>query len=218
MFNSLDTVIRKVDDFFSSYPTLSFKRGSTIFQAGDSPSNVYFLKSGYVNQYIISPSGETCMVHIYKPGSFFPLMCTINETPNIFTFDAMIAVRVVRVPKDVFVDFLHNNSDVLFYTTQRILVGLSGLVNRVGQLVLDDAYTKTVLLLLYYADNFGEKSPEGIGIQFPLAHREIASWIGTTRETASIQIETLKKKGLILVHGRQLIIRDEVALQKTIHR
>lgn len=218
MIRQSEAVIRKLNDFFGSYPTIFYKKGETILRAEDSPLGVYFLKSGYVHQYIISPSGETFMVHIYKPGSFFPLMWVVNDTPNIFHFDSMSTSQIIRAPKDAFTAFLKENPDVLFYATQRLAAGLSGLVNRVGQLVLDDAYTKTVLLLLYYADNFGEKTPQGIAIQLPLAHREIASWIGTTRETASLQVEHLQKKGIIAAHGRQLVIRDLAQLQKEVSR
>jgi len=218
MFKSSDDVVRKVDDFFSLYPTIVYKRGETILRAEDCPLGIYYLKSGYVDQYIISPSGETFMVHIFKPGSFFPLMWVINDTPNIFHFDAMTSTHIIRVPKESFIEFLHKYPDVVFYATQRVVAGLSGLVNRVGQLVLDDAFTKAVLLLLYYADNFGEKSSEGVAIKLPLTHREIASWIGTTRETASLQVETLKKRGLITVRGRQLIIQSIAALQKEMSR
>lgn len=218
MVRSSDTAIRKINDFFYSYPMIVYKRGETILRAEDCPLGVYYLKSGYVHQYIISPSGETFMVHIYKPGSFFPLTWILNDAPNIYHFDAMGPTHIVRAPKDVFNQFLRENPDVLYYATQRLAAGISGLVNRVGQLVLDDAFTKTVLLLLYYADNFGENMTEGVMIQLPLAHREIASWIGTTRETASLQVETLKKKGLVTVRDRQIIVRDIAALRKEIKR
>ncbi len=218
MVRQSETAVQKINDFFASYPAIIYKRGETILRAEDCPLGVHFLKTGYVHQYIISPSGETFMVHIFKPGSFFPLMWVVNDTPNIFHYDAMVTTHIVRAPKEEFITYLKTNPDVLFYATQRLAAGLTGLVNRVGQLVLDDAYTKTVLLLLYYADNFGEETPEGIALQLPLAHREIASWIGTTRETASLQIETLKKKGLVAFRGRQMIIQNIAALQKEITR
>lgn len=209
--------IVKIESFFASFPENSYKRGESILRAEDTPYGVYYLKSGFVRQYLLSPAGETFIVHMYKPGSFFPLTWIINDTPNTYNFEAMSHVSIVRVPKDVFVAFLKNNSDVLWYATQRLAAGLSGLVTRVGQLVLDDAYLKTVLLLLYYADTFGEKTHDGILLRTPLAHREIASWIGTTRETASLQIETLQKKGIVRTLGRLLVIRDILRLQKEAH-
>lgn len=206
--------IKNIESFFAAYTPMAYKKGEFILRAEDAPFGVYYLQSGYVRQYLLSPSGETFIVHIYKPGSFFPLTWILNDTPNVYHFEAMMPVNVIRAPKEVFVEFLRTHPEALFYATQRLALGLSGFVSRVAQLVLDDAYTKTILLILYYAENFGDKTKEGIALKIPLTHREIASWIGTTRETASLQVETLVKKGLLATRGRLLIVRDAERLQK----
>lgn len=211
-------VVKSVDEFFSKFQSMSYKKGEIILRAEDVPYGVYYLQSGFVRQYLLSPTGETFIVHIFKPGSFFPLTWILNETPNVYHFEAMTPATIIRAPKDQFVSFLSDHADVLMYATKRLAAGIAGFTNRVAQLVLDDAYTKTILLILYYAENFGEQVKEGIALQVPLTHREIASWIGTTRETASLQVETLLKKGILMTKGRQLIIKDLPALQKQISR
>lgn len=208
--------VKSIDAFFATYSTMSYKKGEFILRAEDMPYGVYYLKTGYVRQYLLSPSGETFIVHIYKPGSFFPLTWILNDTPNVYHFEAITPVTVVRAPKDLFLAFLKEHPEALFYATQRLALGLSGFVGRVAQLILDDAYTKTILLLLYYAENFGEATREGIALSIPLTHREIASWIGTTRETASLQVENLVKKGLLTTKGRVLIVKDPAQLKKEI--
>ncbi|OGG23997.1 hypothetical protein A3A79_02260 [Candidatus Gottesmanbacteria bacterium RIFCSPLOWO2_01_FULL_43_11b] len=213
-----DVVLRKTERFFAPYTTLNYKKGETIIRAEDPPPGVYFLKKGSVRQYLVSPSGDTLMVHVFKPGSFFPLMWALNDIPNTFYFEALVDVEAHRAPKDKVVAFLKENADVLFYTLQRLLSGLHGIVTRIGHVILDDAYTKTALLLLYYSKNFGERANGGIVLHVPLVHREIAAWIGTTRETASLQMEALKKKGIIETRGRQLIITDVELLEKEIDR
>ena len=65
---------------------------------------------------------------------------------------------------------------------------------------------KTVNIIFYMAQILGEKEGEGIRIPLLFAHRELASWIGTTRETASLQVESLLHKGIIAYRRRQLII------------
>lgn len=198
--------VEKIHAFFAPYQSMSYKKGEPILRAEDAPFGVYFLEKGYVRQYLLAPSGETFIVHIYKPGSFFPLTWIIADAPNVYHFEAMTPVTIVRAPKGEFVDFLKEHKDALYYAMQRLSLGLSGFVSRVAQLVLDDAYTKTILLVLYYAENFGEKTPHGIELTIPLTHREIAAWIGTTRETASLQAETLVSQGLLKTKGRLLII------------
>ena len=218
MHKQSDAVLDKINAFFVPQHEFIYKKGEAVMRAEDSPAGIYFLRSGFVQQYIISPSGETFMVHVFKPGSFFPLMWAVNDTPNVFHYDAITTVHILRAPKDAFLSFIKSEPDVLFYATQRLAAGLSGLVTRVGQLVLDDAYTKIVLLVLYYADNFGEETEDGIVLRVPLTHREIAAWVGTTRETASLQIETLIEKGLLASKGRLLVIKNRDLLVKEIRR
>lgn len=203
-----------IESFFLDVPTLEYAKGANILRAEDVPYGVYYLKTGYVRQYLLSPSGDTFIIHIYKPGSFFPLPWILNDTPNMFYFEAMTKASIVRGSKEQFVEFIDKNPRVMKYAAQRLAAGMHGLINRVGQLVLDDAYRKTVLLLLYYVDNFGDTTHGDIVLKVPLAHREIASWIGTTRETASLQIEKLQKKGIITTRGRLLVIRDLLKLQQ----
>lgn len=203
-----------VEDFFKDAPVLEYAKGANILRAEDVPYGVYYLKSGYVRQYLLSPSGDTFIIHIYKPHSFFPLPWILNDTPNMFYFEAMTKTSVVRGSKEQFLEFLDTNPMVMKYAAQRLAAGMHGLINRVGQLVLDDAYRKTVLLLLYYIDNFADTVHGELMLKVPLAHREIASWIGTTRETASLQIEKLQKKGIIATRGRLLVVRDLAKLQQ----
>lgn len=218
MLQADSCAIKRIDDFFSDFAPMTYKKGEPILRAEDAPFGVYFLKTGYVRQYLLAPSGETFIVHIYKPGSFFPLTWIIADTPNVYHFEAMTPVTIIRAPKDEFVDFLKEHADALYYAMQRLSLGLSGFVSRVAQLVLDDAYTKTILLALYYAENFGGKTGGGIELTIPLTHREIAAWIGTTRETASLQVETLVSQGLLKTKGRLLIIPDPAKLRAVISR
>jgi CRP/FNR family transcriptional regulator len=98
--------------------------------------------------------------------------------------------------------------------TRRLLAGMQGLLTRLESLVFGEANVRTALLLLHYAKIFGEKTPEGTVVGVPLTHREIASWIGTTRETASLQVEALQKEGIIRYRGRTIVITNTDALKK----
>ena len=209
-------VLSRLDGFFAQEQVLTYAKGQSVLRPEDLPYGVYYLKKGYVRQYLLSPTGDAFIIHIYKAGSFFPLPWILNDLPNVFHFDAMTDVMIARGQKESFIKFLHATPSVLYFAAQKLAAGMYGLVNRVGQLVLDDAYTKTIFLLLYFAETFGKHTDEGVALTVPLTHREIASWIGTTRETASLQIEGLIKKGLVVTHGRQIILPNIEKLRVSI--
>lgn len=209
-----NTISRRVHEFFNKHTLLTYKKGEMILRAEDSPHGVSYIEKGVVRQYVINGLGETLILQLYRPGAFFPMTWVVNDAPNRYFFEAVTPVSVRRAPKEHVVRFLRDNPEVLYDFTKRLLTGVSGFWSRVEQLVLESAYAKTILLVLYYAGKFGQKTSGGVALDLFLTHREIAAWIGTTRETASIQVEALKKQNLLKVHGRQLIIPSLAALEK----
>lgn len=193
---------------------LTYKKGEMILRADDPPHGVYYIEKGVVRQYTINVGGETLMLQLYRPGAFFPMTWAMSDAPNRYFFEAATAVIVRRAPRDDVRRFLDQHPEVLKGFVERLLTGVVGLWSRIEQLVLESAYTKTILLLLYYAGKFGVPEGGGVALELSPTHREIAAWIGTTRETASLQVEALKKKKLIRTRGRQLIIPSLPALEK----
>lgn len=200
-------MIKQIDTFFSKHTKSLYKKGEIILQAGGSPAGVLYLKHGFVRMSLIGKSGETLVLHVFKPGSHFPMIWAMNNTPNRYAFEALTPVEIWRAPKEEVLKFLHTHPEITEYFLSRILKGLSGMMERMEYLVLEPAYEKTVLLLLYYAKNFSDGEKKGKLI-IPLTHREIAGWIGTTRETASLQVEILKRKKLLTYTKRLITIPD----------
>jgi CRP/FNR family transcriptional regulator len=167
---------------------------------------------------MIDESGTTLMLHIFKPTAFFPMTWVVNNETNRYYLEAVTPIEVWRVPKDAVRKFLYDYPAVVYDLAHRLLLGISGIRYRMYYLVMGSACRKTILLLLYLADSFGEKEGSGVVLSVPVTHREIAAWIGTTRETASLQVGILKNRGLILYRRRQLIIPSVTMLEEEITR
>lgn len=209
-----DSPKKCVSDFFSAFTPLTYKKGEMILRADDPPYGVYYIEKGVVRQYVINGAGETLMLQLYRPGAFFPMTWVMSDIPNRYFFEAAINVSIRRAPREDTRRFLDAHPEVLKDFVRRLLTGIVGLWSRVEHLVLESSYTKTILLILYYAGKFGVPDGRGISLELSPTHREIAAWIGTTRETASLQVEALKKKKLLVSRGRQLIIPSLWALEK----
>lgn len=204
----------KTEAFFGNYPVFRFKKGNYILKPGDDTKHIFYLRRGYIKQFNINGKGEGFLVHIFKPGSFFHMTWIVNKDRNEFYYQAVNNVEVYKAPVKEVVKFLENEPVILMEFTKRLLRGVSGMIKRFNFVVQDEAYKRVVKLLGYYADRFGEKDTTGILIKSPITHKDIAAWIGTTRETASLQMELLKKKGIICYRGRKLIINNLDVLNK----
>lgn len=204
----------KLVSFFKKFKALEYNRGDIILRADDIPSGVFCLKKGCVRLYSISKDGEELTLMIFQSGNIFPLMWTINNTQNNYYLEAMTQVELYRSPKDKFLEYIKINPDVMFELFKRALARFGGVLERMEYLAFGDAYAKIASILTILANRFGEKKDKDILIQVPLIHKDIAMLVGVTRETASIELGKLEKKGIIAHKGKTIIIKDIKKLKK----
>lgn len=204
----------KIHKFFSGFKKLSFKKGETILRAEEKPSGVLYLKKGYTRLYSLSKDAQELTLIIFKAADVFPLMWTINDTPNAYYMEAITATELHQAPKEEFLNFIKNNNEVLFELTSRILKRFGGILNRMEYAIFGHARNKVASIILICAERFGAKIGRDIIIQVPLTHQDIANLIGVARETVSIEIERLQKKGLIDHQGKYFVIKNFYQLKK----
>ncbi len=202
-----------LDRFFQKYQLLTFKRKDILFHSHDKPSGVYYLKTGFVRNYAISLTGEEFTQIIFKERDFFPLSWAMNNTKNVHTYEAMTDVEVWKAPRLDFQQYVRNHPDTLFELTKRIIVRLKGIQQRIEELAFGNANHKVASILLICADRFGVKTSKGIEIQVPLTHRDIATLVGLTRETVSIEMNKLKKQGAFSSqNGKLLVLKRDLLM------
>lgn len=207
-------ISEKLNNFFSRFKKLSFKKGETILRPDDKPHGVLYLKKGYTRVYSLSRDAQELTLIIFKAENIFPLMWAINNTPNTYYLEAMTAAELYQAPREEFLNFIKNNNEVLFELTGRILTRFGGVLNRMEYAIFGHARSKVASIILICAERFGSNSKKGIIIQVPLTHQDIANLIGVTRETVSIEMEQLQKKGLIRHQGKYLIVKNIQKLER----
>lgn len=204
----------KLSRFLSHFPVFHYKKGEILLRAEDEPSGAFFIKKGFVRDYSISSEGQELTLIIFKPNDFFPMRWVMNDAINDHYFEAMTDVEVWRVPKQQFLDFIGDNSDMLNELTKAILVRLGGLMLRMEHMVFGNASQKVASILAICADRFGKKEGKRIIIQVPMAHRDIANLLGLTRETTSIEIKKLERKNIIAYQGKNIVVRNVTGLKR----
>ena len=138
-----DRVNYKVNAFFSRFNLKSYKKGQIIIHPNKDPLGAYYLKSGYVKAYGISPQGIETTIHIFALNSYFPMMWVISDIPNRLHYEALTPVELYIIPKEKVLNFLQKNPDVLFDLTYRLLKGIDKLTLRIEDLL--DRYTRDFL-------------------------------------------------------------------------
>lgn len=207
----MNEVIRKKleSHFFTQEPIL-FKKGNAILEAEDPIENIFLIQKGLVRQYIISEEGEELTINIFRPGSFFPIMLILSNTPNKYNFEAIDDVKVYKSNPEKVLEFLKKEPEVLFDLTTRFAQAISGLTERIEQIHFKQAYSKVASILLYL-------SKKNL-INLALTHKDLSFMTGLTRETVSRQIEKLVKENIVSQKNHFLTIKDLSKLEEIANR
>lgn len=206
---------KKSVSYYDKFEHCFFRKGEIIiYPKKDSPDAI-FIKKGYVREYTLSHQGVELTLHIFSPGSCFPMTWIISSIKNRYFYEALTQVEAYKIPKEKMLNFLKKRPDVLFDLTDRLLRGLDKLVFRIEGLVFASAYWRVVSVLLFLARHFGQKETDGrVMLTYKFTHRDVAALAGISRETASRTLKMAKKRGLINSKRSLIVISDVKILKK----
>lgn len=204
----------KFFEFFAKGKQCHYKKGEILIRPDDHPFGVYYIENGYVKIYSITEEGDEKLHIIYKPGEVFPLIWALKSSQKNLYYEALDDLLVRRVTQKDFVKFISQDPKALFELADRLALSFDLFIDRVDNLEITKAYPRLVAGLLFLAKRFGVKSKGKVIIQAPIVHKDIASSISMTRETASREMAKLEKKGLVSYQGHLLVINSIKDLEK----
>lgn len=197
------------------FKTLHFKKGALILSPGELIPGVYYLKRGFVRLYTVSAGGEELTLIIFKKGDVFPIGSVLNvPVRQSYYLEALTSCELRKARKEDFSKFIKSDPEVLLDLASRLAERLGGMLLRSESFVFGDASQRISSILLICAERFGKKVTRGVVIEVPLTQSAIASLIGVARETASIELKKLEKKGIIAYIGRLLLVKNISLLKK----
>lgn len=206
--------LTKLTIFFSKGRIIVYKKRTTILRSDDTPSGIYYIKKGFVRQYLLSKDGQEFTTVIYKPGDLFPIRWAITSTPLRSYFEAFTPVELWRVSREQFLDFMRSQTDVYFKIVSRILNRLDAMVERMEHLAFGNAAAKVASVLLIATERFGKRASKVFILPLPLTHKDIASMLGMSRETVSIEVKDLERKGIIGYRKKLIVVKNMKKLRE----
>ena len=184
-------------------------RGTRVFDQGDTTRIVYVVKRGAVRIARETRDGKDVTVALLGAGDFFGEETLFDDRPRttvaVVVEDALLCT--VRAD-DLFA--LLANDPALALNVAKLL---SGRLDDARATMEDLAYARVgdriVHLYRKLAAEHGVAAPGGLRVDLRLTHADVASLVGSTRETVSAEIAKLVEAGRLRVDGRAVIVPME---------
>ena len=198
--------------FFSQFPTKKFAKNSLVIKPGDKIESVYFMKSGYVRAYSKAPSGENTL-NIFKPLFLISIIHFYTSSKNDLYLRAITSAEIYIVPKQEFKKLIDKNPKVSAIIMDFFFGSLLLYLTNQGNIINGSAINKVASVLLQMVHDYGDVKNGQLIVNFPATHRIVASLIGLTRETTSVQMSKLQKLGIISTKRTQFTVLNLAKLK-----
>ncbi len=184
------------------------KKGSIILYEKDTNRVMYIVLSGKVKVTQVTEDGKEIILAIHTSGEFFGEVSLIDKKTVPATVEAMEDSTVALITEEDFNELLRN-----FKFTMSLLKIFSRRLReawrKIYMLNLKNATDRMKVLFLTLMTRHGKPQENGMLLDIPLTHQEIADMAGLSRETVTRVIDRWKKEDLIRVLRRGVILLRE---------
>lgn len=200
-----------VDFFQQKGKKTIYQKDDFIIAPGEAPSGVFYIVEGLVKAYDITRYGEENLLIVRKGHEIFPLIWALTGRERQVIYQALDKTTTFKVSRNEFVNALLRNPEILTPVMDMTVEMYRLHSERILNLEYRSVRERIVSFLLTMAQRFGTKTPEGLLIDVPLRHQDIASSINSSRETTSRELGSMEQKGIIgKGNGRILLKRPDV--------
>lgn len=195
-------------DLFHQGTRLTYKKGEFIIRPGETPSGIFYIKSGLVKAYDITKYGEENLLIVRKEHEIFPLIWAITGQERHVIYEALAPTEVYRLDRGPYLKYIESHNEVLAplldMTVEMYRVHSERIINLEYRTVRE----RLVSFLVTMSGRFGRETEGGLVIDVPLRQQDIASSINASRETTSRELTALDRKGLVDSRHPQIVLKD----------
>jgi CRP/FNR family transcriptional regulator len=123
-------------------------------------------------------------------------------------YEAMTNVTVKLAPKDAVIAFLKKEPDVTFDLLRRIYIGMEGLWMHFESITTGNSTIKLIASLVILAKRFGKEEKGSTVIQLKMSEQDVANYAGIARETASRELQKLKRNKIVSFENGTITVHD----------
>lgn len=188
----------------------SIKKKAEVFAEGDSPLNIFFIKSGSIKVFKSHPDGKELITNIYNANDFFGFEPILDGSLYLESAIAMQDSEVISIPKHDFLTLLQSHPDVSVGFISLLCKKVVEKEKQLLNLAYNSVRQRTAEALLKVQQL--KDSSENIQI----SRDDLAKMVGTASESVIRVLSDFKDEGLIEIESGKIKITQPARLEKVV--
>jgi CRP/FNR family cyclic AMP-dependent transcriptional regulator len=180
--------------------------GAKIFDEETPVSSVYVVCLGRVKLSSTSQQGKTLILKIAVPGDVLGLSAAVSGSRYEVTAEAIEPTRLKSMPRNEFLAFLQKHGQASMHATQALSEEYRTAFFDARRLALSTSSASRLASLLLEWGRAAARGKSEMRFTMALTHEDLASLIGTSRETVTRMLGRFKRDKLIEMRGATILI------------
>lgn len=202
--------VLNLKDLCKDKKTKLLKKKTQLFSEGDTPLNIYFIKSGSIKVYQSHPDGKELITNIYNTNDFFGLEPILEGENYRESAVAMQDSEVISIPKYDFITLLQTHPEVSKGFISLLCKKVSERERQLLNLAYNSVRQRTAEALLKVGDLKDNKE------NIQISRDDLAKMVGTASESVIRVLSDFKDEGLIEIEGGKIKIAQPAKLEKVV--
>ncbi|MBN1827371.1 MAG: Crp/Fnr family transcriptional regulator [Candidatus Eisenbacteria bacterium] len=189
-----------------------YHAGEILFNEGNEPREVFFLREGRIKISKSGLHGEEVMLRLLGPGAIIGYRPLLAGEPYAATAEAVEPSLVCSIAAQRFIGLIRGFPDLALRILEELARELRVSEEELLIRTLEPVPRRAARLILWFLDS----RPEGAGppqFTVPVPRADLAGMIGTAPETLSRTLQDFTRAGLLEVEGRRFRVLDLDALR-----
>jgi CRP/FNR family transcriptional regulator, cyclic AMP receptor protein len=185
----------------------SAEAGSLIVSQEEPGDALFVIVEGKVKVVLYGEKGKEIILSILHAGDFFGEMSLLDRQPRSANVVALGGASLLWLDREAFQNHLVAHPT----TALAVLAEMSRRLRRadavIGNLALLDVYGRVARAVRELAHKQGEPADGGLLIRERPTQQEMAGMVGSSRETVNRALQDFARRGLLELHGKQILVR-----------
>lgn len=196
---------------------LDFVKDALIVSQDDAGDAMFIIESGRVKVVLYGETGREMILSLFKAGDVVGEMSLLDGQPRSANVIACEESRLLSLSRQDFVSAMGSEPGIAINVLSEMSRRLRRADDVIGNLALLDVYGRVARVLIDLAEREGEESDEGILIRERPTQQDLASMIGTSRETVSRVLSEFQRRGFLSMQGKKIVLCHGFAEEDILH-
>lgn len=199
-----------------SFERVSYRRGDILLREGQVVWGLYYIESGKIKLYKMGSDGKEQIIKIAHQGEFLGYTSVLHSTKSNLSAAVLEDAVLTFIPKQDFLELFSHHSSIAQHFTQRLCQDVIEAEQRITTMAYRPVRGRLAEALLSL-EKIYEQEDETKESFISLSRQDLASLLGTAKETVIRLLSEFRQELLISTDGHRISVLNSQGLMRIAH-